>query len=533
MTKKWTSATVAALGGMTAAIALFSGLSTARADELGDLRANQDLLQRRIDQLAQATPTGGVAAPIGGPGVGVPMAGGSFPRSFLIPGTDTSIRVGGEVTEVLDYWFTGGPPNGSPQTTTVGDTGQAESVPLHVHTAAGNPARSRGNSIFQQSPRQSKLLVETRTPTAWGEARTYVEFDFAGSTVFNPGGARGALGTSDSLAPRLRFAYGTLGGFLGGQANSNFSDPDGSPETLDFGGNFGDPGFTRTPQIRYTMPLANWWSLPGALSFSAETPETDAVTAGGIIGSDRGAVATTAATIACPVVGAVASCAVAGNLPGVNPTKASTPDLTMAWYIPQAWGHMDFSAVVRPGMQFKDGAFVDRQYIGYGVHFGGDVKPGWFGWARDDITFHFVYGDGIGRYLNASTNFALISNYPAAAAPATAAAANNVLTGTTVEWGGNVGYQHRWSNTLRSTASFGINHHDIDSRIAGCAAAGAATGAGNCGLNKEMITAHMNLIWNPVPFADVGIEYVYGHRVVLSNLKGDENVLISRFRVQF
>ena len=64
--------------------------AAARADELTDLRADQELLQRRIDQLVQAQPGGGVLAPTGGPQVGMTMAGGSFPRSFLIPGTDTS-----------------------------------------------------------------------------------------------------------------------------------------------------------------------------------------------------------------------------------------------------------------------------------------------------------------------------------------------------------------------------------------------------------------------------------------------------------
>src|ERR1043165_5334394 len=57
--------TVAALGGLTAAVALITALPSARADELGDLRANQELLQRRIDQLAQLPPPG---APPGGPG---------------------------------------------------------------------------------------------------------------------------------------------------------------------------------------------------------------------------------------------------------------------------------------------------------------------------------------------------------------------------------------------------------------------------------------------------------------------------------
>src|SRR5260221_3728688 len=94
MTKNRTTATVAALGGLTAAIALLAGPPAAKADELADLRANQELLQQRVDQLAQVAP----AAP-GGP-IGV----GSFPRSFLIPGTDTSLRVGGQaVGSVLWY----------------------------------------------------------------------------------------------------------------------------------------------------------------------------------------------------------------------------------------------------------------------------------------------------------------------------------------------------------------------------------------------------------------------------------------------
>jgi len=41
-----------------------TGLSAARGDELADLRANQELLQRRVDQLAQVPPPG--AGP-GGP----------------------------------------------------------------------------------------------------------------------------------------------------------------------------------------------------------------------------------------------------------------------------------------------------------------------------------------------------------------------------------------------------------------------------------------------------------------------------------
>ena len=107
------SHSIAALGGVTATIALLTGLPTVKADELADLRANQELLQRRIDQLAQAAiPPSRIAPGVPGalgtaPTPGAALVGGSFPRSFLIPGTDTSIRVGGFVDITGLYFLTG------------------------------------------------------------------------------------------------------------------------------------------------------------------------------------------------------------------------------------------------------------------------------------------------------------------------------------------------------------------------------------------------------------------------------------------
>ncbi len=37
---------------------------------------------------------------------------------------------------------------------------------------------SRGNGVFEWSPQQTRWNIETRTPTAWGEARTFIEFGF-------------------------------------------------------------------------------------------------------------------------------------------------------------------------------------------------------------------------------------------------------------------------------------------------------------------------------------------------------------------
>src|SRR5260370_22083302 len=125
-----------AIGWALPGLLLATGLSTARADELADLRANQELRQRRVDQLAQAGPSTG-------PGPGGPVLAGSFPRSFAIPGTEVSLRIGGQgVGSVLWYLkgaATGGAlgGQGSFNETFVycpGGHGHPPSSPPHQHT---------------------------------------------------------------------------------------------------------------------------------------------------------------------------------------------------------------------------------------------------------------------------------------------------------------------------------------------------------------------------------------------------------------
>ena len=74
MSRKRAAGIVPVIGWSLPVFVLATGLSTtARADELADLRANQELLQRRIDQLAQAGPSVG-------PGPGGPVTAGSCRR---------------------------------------------------------------------------------------------------------------------------------------------------------------------------------------------------------------------------------------------------------------------------------------------------------------------------------------------------------------------------------------------------------------------------------------------------------------------
>src|SRR5215469_16743945 len=273
----------------TAVVALLTGLPAASADELADLKANQELLQRRIDQLAQAqAPIPAVGGVLGGgnqPGIpgaaaapGQPSLGGSFPRSFLIPGTDTSIRMGGFVDLSGTYYLQGNN-NVNPGTpsTNFGQNGNLNSLPVGqqfvpgfgVGAAQNVPQQanhSRGNGVFTMSPQQSRIDIETRTPTAWGEARTFMSFDWAGCNNFSCQTLQ--QGGGDSILPRLRFAYGTLGGFLAGQAVSNFADADADTESMEFGGAMGSTGGQRIPQARYTIA----GPLGSAFSVSAEQP---------------------------------------------------------------------------------------------------------------------------------------------------------------------------------------------------------------------------------------------------------------------
>ena len=325
MTKTPGMRTFAAISGLTATIALLTGLPAAKADELADLRANQEILQRRIDQLAQGLPPTkafpGTPGALGAePTPGAALIGGSFPRSFLIPGTDTSIRIGGFV-DITGLYFLQGANNGNPGTPTsnAGQNGNLNSLPIGPQVVPGlgvvaqSPNHSRGNGVFMFSPQQSRFNVETRTPTGWGESRTFFEWDWSGCNNFSCQTVQHAGG--DSLLPRLRFAYGTLGGFLAGQALSNFSDADADTESMEFGGAMGSTGGQRIPQVRYTI-VGPWGS---AWSVSAEQPFTSMQTPAGIISSD------TNAQGARPGLRPRQSAQSAMASPALGPTPQSTP----------------------------------------------------------------------------------------------------------------------------------------------------------------------------------------------------------------
>ena len=531
------------------AVFLLSGLLAVIGTPVGAFESDRGAVAEKIDQLATGGQDAGAGNPSSidqNPALSAPVLGGSFPRSILIPGTDTSIRISGRLSETAVYLMSGGVPNGTPNTG-LGTNGLVQSIPLRNTTAS-----ARGDGIFLQSPRATRVYVETRTPTSLGEARTVLAWDWAGSNSYVPGGTA-PQAVSNDLAARLLYAYGTLGGVLAGQATSNFSDLDADGETLEFGGNVGEPGRVRAEQLRYTTSA--WWT--SSLSASVENSETNIATPVGIEANDAGIIPT--ATTSCspgapgsssaPSVSTCNTTLLTGGSTPLNPAKATAPDFTVAWYLPEPWGHVSLSGLLRPGIAVSDGKFFAKHYVGYGGHLGADLKPGWFGWDKDHFTLHFTAGDMIGGYLNSSSNFDLATNYGAPSTvslagtyggfsgPTSAASAAAISFKPTQEMGAEFGYQHWWLDNLRSNFNAGFNaHYGIPIALVNATGLGkiaSASGGQAVSLNKELLTAHVNLIWNPVSFVDIGIEYIWGQRTVLNNQTATLNALINRVRVTF
>ena len=240
----------------TLAVAIAIGLggtaTAARADELQDLKTQIEALQKKVGELEikqETTEKKQAALPDN------VVTGGATKGSFKLPGSNTSVTVGGYVK--LDAVFS----NPSAGVDTKADL-SLDPTAIAVGPTAGNNERNQ----VKFGARESRLFVKTNTPTSMGDLNTHVEFDFYG--------ADGNESVSNSHGFRLRHAYGTLGNLLAGQTWTNFMNPASLPDTLDFGGPVGQI-FDRQAQVRWTQPFGGSGSITrGQWSVGLENPET-------------------------------------------------------------------------------------------------------------------------------------------------------------------------------------------------------------------------------------------------------------------
>lgn len=215
--------------------------SPAQADEVSELKAQLKVLQQRIEALEKrpvetqvVTATGDKATPA------KPVQKGYF----VIPGTETSLKIGGYAK--LDAIY-------SDSSVADNSAGDQFFLPFTIPLEKDN---SNDDQTVLHA-RQTRFNVGTTTDTTYGKLNTFFEGDFFGT------------GTSANTADfRVRHAFGELGRLLAGQTWSTFVITGAVPETLDFGGPAAMTQM-RQGQIRWTEPFA--W---GSLQFAVEDPST-------------------------------------------------------------------------------------------------------------------------------------------------------------------------------------------------------------------------------------------------------------------
>lgn len=232
-----------ALLGSGAAVALMAA-TPAFADDIGDLRSQISKMQDKIAKLeadrAQKRRVAAAAA----------VEAGDKPRSWKLPGTNTSMQIGGYTK--ADFYYTMNGNNGL------------------TYTAAGASQRGTNGgrlteNTFQFHARQSRFWIKTWTPTDWGELGTHIEGDFFGA---------------GNSTWRLRHAYGYLGPVLAGQTWNIYNPLFAGAETLDFGGPVGVPSIPRTTQVRYTHSFGQGTTLIVGLNTVGDTVLTPVAGAG-------------------------------------------------------------------------------------------------------------------------------------------------------------------------------------------------------------------------------------------------------------
>ena len=507
-----------ALGSLTATVALLAGLGSAQA-QLGSGQAGPP----------PAAPTG--------PGAG------SFPQSFMIPGTNTSLSMYGKVQlsihDNIGSQHTSDttplPTNGAPGLSTLsleGPGASGGSTFSNVFRSFHGGLRAQANS--------TNFAFETRTPSDLGEIKTVMLMDFGllagqgnyvstvtGAPPLNPTSINPKAGAGNNSIPRIQWAYGTLGPWLMGQYNSAWADP------LLFAPDIGDQNQVgplqtvniRRPQIRYTYLMGNGISLSGSL----ESMNTGAVYCN------------------APAAGATTTCV--GNATrapvGITSSGSDNTDVTagglvnlpsfnagVAW--DQPWGHL----MARFGVGRSElRNATPTPLFGTGGQFANNITR--WNWAVEGGVMINTWGQDQWRGLiNYSHG---LSTYNSDAPAGTVDMVINGQTGqvnSLNELALTTNYIHRFNPNWRATAAFGIGFFNKASAAAlwsNCSTSGTLTAAvaansfcngGNsaaqlASLERRHIFSAVALTYSPVPGqVDIKVELDYYDRQVQASNTG-------------
>lgn len=299
---------------------------------------------------------------------------------FRLPGTDDILKIGGYFK--TDFIYDLKPAGNS-------DAFVPSSFPVPQIVGVNNAT---------VSIRPTRLSLDFRIPsTLLGDVRFYVEGDLFGT---------------NATTPRLRHAYAQVRNVLIGQTFTNFMDPDGFPDTLDFQGPNGMVNL-RNPQFRYGFAL----SPSTTFYLSIEKPSSDVLF-------------TTPQFSSQP--------------------NSPSPDGTIRLRQEFQRGHIQVAGLFRSIAAFLPNGRTESVF-GWGVN----VSTGFRTWGSDNVIFAVAGGHGVSRYIQDTSGLGIDAE------PASAVRPHLVATPAV---GVEVAYQHYWLKNLRSSATYSyaaVNDTDL------------------------------------------------------------------------
>ncbi|MEL6708986.1 MAG: DcaP family trimeric outer membrane transporter [Pseudomonadota bacterium] len=255
------------------------------------------------------------------------VTSGDFERSISIPGTPGSFRIGGLVQVNANF---------DPDSLGFQQIGTQPTIPLDGDV-------EDGRDQFAIHVRHSRVNFDYRAPTALGDLRTFIEFDFFGD---------GDEFTND-YDLRLRHAAVELGNLKVGQFWSGFVDVFSFPETVDPGGPLSAP-VLRNPGIYYVegdRDGSNW-------GIGIENPAGD-------LGGETDLIA-----------------------------SESLPNLVAFAKIQRDWGYLRLAGI---GLQLESD--TDSEFAG-GAHLSGRIYTPFTGSKLNSLSFATQYGAGFTHYFS-------------------------------------------------------------------------------------------------------------------------------------
>jgi hypothetical protein len=326
-----------------------------------------------------------------------PIRVGDVKGTFKIPGTDTSIGIGGFVK--MDTIFS----NVSAGRDKLGDQ-QLVFSQIPVGSASGEHSQTTFLA------KDSRLWFKSFTPSNWGNINTYMEFDFYGDPA------------TYSYTPRLRHAYGSIGNFLAGQTWTTYTNISASPDHLESGTSAGALSATRHPLIRWTQAL-NGFDVPIEIQGAIETPRSRIWLPNNIEPTSNSTNGTNS---------------VSDNFL-TTPNAERYPDLIARVNFKPEWGNLSFAALGRQIRYTQAQSGLETGNWGGGLNVAGKINS----IGLDTFRFMAHIGNGAGRYTTTTNTFE------------DAALSEQGDLSLIKTFGGMVSYQHWWNKQWRSNLTYG------------------------------------------------------------------------------